>query len=514
MKKRILSLLLATLLFLSLAACNEQAPNETAANNDPLTKDDVITMVINSSASWPFQEDWKIWDYIEEISGATLDVTAIITDADAKYATMFASPDTLPDIVGFSHKTGTDKFVIQGALKSLDEMKEYMPNYNSWVDSLSEEEVKNVINTRKAYDGKIYAAPITGREKSQGLRAWLYRKDIFDKHNIKTPETFDELYEVCKQLKEIYPDSYPFSARNGIYMLDAQAPSWKPYWNTQEYYDYNSEKWCYGASEDVLLDMLTFYKRMIDEKLMPSDFMTISTTSWSELVTTNRGFIMPEYQTRIDYFNSLARSNIEGFDVTAMVPPVADADNGMSMMNKYNIDPVAVVMCNTGDEERMAKTAKFLDSFYTDEAMELLSWGKEGETYEIADGKKKFITDENGTQASTLYGISTYATFTRMDPEAVLAFESEDIARTRDMVIEHTLPNANPNLWIAFTPEEQKIFVEYQMALRNYATEMISKFLLGQEPLSAFDKFQETLKTEFGLEEYLAVHESAYARIK
>ena len=96
MKKRILSLLLATLLFLSLAACNEQAPNETAANNDPLTKDDVITMVINSSASWPFQEDWKIWDYIEEISGATLDVTAIITDADAKYATMFASPETLP----------------------------------------------------------------------------------------------------------------------------------------------------------------------------------------------------------------------------------------------------------------------------------------------------------------------------------------------------------------------------------------------------------------------------------
>ena len=512
--KKIIALTLALIMIASLAACGGNSTDKTLANTDPLTKDDVITMVVLSNASWPFREDWKIWDYIAEGTGSTLDVTAIITDADAKYATMFASPETLPDIVGFSHKTGTDKFVLQGALVALDDMAEYMPNYNAWKDSLSEDEVKNVINTRKGHDGKIYAAPISGREKSQNLRAWLYRKDIFEKHNIKVPENFDELYEACKQLKELYPESYPFSARNGIYMLDVQAPSWKPYWNTQEYYDYDAGKWSYGASEDVLLDMLTYYKRMIDEKLMPSDFMTISSTSWQELVTTNRGFIMPEYQTRIDFFNSLARGKIEGFDLAAMVPPVADKENGVAMVNKYNIDPSAVVMCNTGDEQRMANAAKFLDWFYTDEAMELVSWGKEGETYEVVNGKKQYITDESGTQANTLYGISTSGTFLRMDPDAVTAFESEDIARTRDMVLEHTLPNANPNLWMAFNPDEQKIFVEYQMALRNYATEMISKFLLGQEPLSGFDAFQEALRTEFGLDEYLAVHESAYARIK
>jgi len=514
MRKKLTALLLVTVMLLSLAACGGESSVGEVANNEPLTKDDVIKMVINSHPSWPYNENWKIWEYIADGSGVTLDVTAIVTDPGTKYSIMFASPDTLPDVVGFSYKPDTDKYVNQGALVAFEDVEAYMPNYIAWRESLSEEEIQNNIKARRAADGKIYYSPVIGRERSQNVRAWLYRKDIFDKHGLKVPETFDELYDVSKKLKELYPESYPLCMRSGMANMGVSGSSWKPYWTPGFYYDFDAEKWCYGVVEETMREVLAFYYKMVQEKLIPTDFITINASGWQELIVTDRGFIMPEYQTRIDFFNSLARGNNPEFNLAAMVPPVANPETGVAMVSKNNIDPVGFTIANSGNEKRVANAAKFLDWFYTDKAMELVSWGKEGETFEVVDGKKKFITDENGTQANSLYGFSTYGTFTRMDPEAVAAFESNDIAESVDMVLEHTLPYANPTTYLAFTDEERKVMENFSTGLSTYAESMIMKFILGQEPLSSFDSFAETIKNDFNLDDLLEAYESAYSRVK
>ena len=513
--KKFMSLLLAGIMIFSLCACtgNNGQSSNVVADNDPLTKDDVIKIVIGSHASWPYREDWKVWQYIEEGCGATLDITAYPSgEAGTKVNLMFAAPETLPDILYSSYKPGDDKHVLEGGLIALDDMIEYMPNYSAWLESLTEDEYSNNVVPRKAYDGKVYSAPVIGREKSKNVRAWLYRKDIFDKHNLSVPTTFDELYETSKKLKKIYPESYPFCVRSGTKIFETGGSSWKPYFEPLFYYDYNAEKWSYGAGEEIMLDMIKFAKKMVEEKLMPADFMTISNTTWQELITTDRGFIMPEYQTRIDFFNAIARTQNPDYDLHAMVPPVA-TEQGVAMVNKFNLDPVGMTIANNGDESRIANAAKYVDWFYSDESIELVSWGKEGETYEVVDGKKRFITDEAGTPADTLYGFGTYGTFSRMDPESVLAFESEDIAETRDMVLEHTMPYVNPTQFLAFTAEEQKVRDEFETAVNTYMTEMVAKFILGQEPLTSFDTYVATLN-EMGLPELLAVYESAYARVK
>ena len=511
--KRLTAFILATIMLLTLCACTGGKTSGEVANKDPLTRDDVIQVVIASHASWPYREDWKVWEYIEEGCGATLDVIAYpASDAGTKTNLMFASPETLPDVMYSSYKPGTDTRVLSGGLVSLDDMIEYMPNYKAWLDSLTEDEYKNNVIPRKAHDGKIYSAPVIGREKSKNVRCWLYRKDVFDKNNIPVPTNFEELYNVCKQLKGIYPESYPFCVRDGIKILQTGGPSWYPYFDPLFYYDYEKEQWFYGASQDIMLEAVTYFKRFVDEKLIPTDFMTINATTWQELVTTDRGFIMPEYQTRIDFFNSLARKENPEFDLHAMVPPVA-TEQGVAMVNKYNLDPVGMAIADNLNPKRIANAAKYIDWFYSDESIELVSWGKEGETYEVVDGKKKFITDETGTQADTLYGFGTYGTFARMDPESVLAFESDDIAETRDMVLEHTMPYVNPTQYLAFTAEEQKVRDMYETAVNTYMSEWVAKFFLGQEPLSKFDEYVAGFET-IGLPELLEVYESAYARVK
>jgi len=53
-------------------------------------------------------------------------------------------------------------------------------------------------------DGKMYTMPL-----SKSTEVLYYNKTFFDKHGIKVPTTWDELEAVCKQIKEIDPDSIP-----------------------------------------------------------------------------------------------------------------------------------------------------------------------------------------------------------------------------------------------------------------------------------------------------------------
>ncbi|MBQ2840624.1 MAG: hypothetical protein IJE70_04690, partial [Oscillospiraceae bacterium] len=108
MKKRIMALILAGVMMFALCACTG-GESGGAATMDPLTKDDVIDITITSHPSWPYLEDWKVWEYIEEGTGVTLNVTCIPgADASTKYPLMFAARDTLSDVVSFTYKPDTE----------------------------------------------------------------------------------------------------------------------------------------------------------------------------------------------------------------------------------------------------------------------------------------------------------------------------------------------------------------------------------------------------------------------
>ena len=397
--KKSLALILALIMLLSLAACKGNTNSENA--NSEMGEKPVIVMTVPSSASWPVDEEWVIWDYMEEGAGVELDLRAIPEgEVATKYTVMFTSPETLPDVVAFTGPTGYRTFHNQGALIAFEDLEEYMPAYNAWVDGLSEDEYNQSVKVRKAADGKIYYSPSSGREGVVGARCWLYRQDIFEKHNLSTPTTFNELYEVCRELKSLYPDSYPLAIRGGFDCIDAAAPSFEKWWNHLAYYDFDAEKWYWGAREEAAVEIVEFYKKMYDEKLIPLDFVTLAPTSWEELIVTDRGFITPHFQTRIDFFVPLVKDNNPNFKLQAFKPPVANPERGVPALPRRDVESVGVSISNTMNEERIANAARFVDWYYTDEGKQLLSWGKEGETYEVVNGKKKFITDEKGNPLS------------------------------------------------------------------------------------------------------------------
>ena len=517
MKKRIITLFLAGIMLISLCACGGESGSTILSGegaDEPLTKDDVITYMVESSGSWPVREDWKVWEYMAEGSGATLDIIAVpASDAGAKYPLIFAAREELPDIIAFGTAGAHSKYAGEG-LVAFEDLEVYMPNYNAWKNSLSEEEYAVAVTPRKRADGKIYYTPGTGREGKTRMRAWLYREDIFKKHNLSAPTTYDELYDVCKKLKGLYPDSYPFCTRSMSYVFNIAGSSFDKWWEYGVYYDFDDEEWHWGATEDTALEVVTFYKKMIDEKLMPADSVTLNNATWEEFMLTDKAFILPHLQLRIDYFNQLARQNGNTeYKLQAFAPPVANAEKGVSMIERGDLEMIGMSIPDTGNAEGIANAAKFVDWMYTDEAMELVSWGKEGETYEVVDGKKKFITDENGTLPNTMYGFQLYGTFCRLDPSAAEAMQSETTLESEELIIAHTLPEYPVTLWLDFNDEEQATIDMYKTGIQTYTEEMLIKFILGQEPLANFDKFVETLNS-MGVNEVLAAYKSAYDRVK
>ncbi|MBQ2743708.1 MAG: extracellular solute-binding protein [Oscillospiraceae bacterium] len=514
--KRFITLTLVLLMLVSLAACGSgggATEIDTSNAAEPLTKDDVISMLVPSSSSWPVRDDWKIWEYMAEGSGATLDITSIPdTEAGSKYPLMFAARDTLPDLIAFSSNTQHRKYAGQGLI-AFDDLKAFMPTYNAWKASLSPEEYDIAVKPRTLADGKIYYTPGTGREGKTRMRAWLYREDVFKKHNLKVPETFDELYNVCKELKALYPNSYPLCTRSAAYWFDIPGSSFDKWWAAEAYYDFDDEEWRWGATEETAREVITFYKKMIDEELMPADFITMNDSTWTEMILSDKAFIMPHLQLRIDHFNQLAAQNKPEFKLQAMVPPVANAEKGVPMVERGDIEQIGFSIPDTGRADGIANAAKFVDWMYTDEAMELVSWGKEGETYEIVDGKKKFITDEAGTAPNSMYGFQLYGSFCRIDPLAAEAVQSETTLASEALVIEHTLPHYPVTLWVSFNDDEQNVIDQYKSACHTYTQEMLMKFILGQEPIANFDAFVLNLK-EMGVEEVLSAYESAYNRVK
>ncbi len=518
--KKFLALVLASVMLLTLCACGgdgkEKGMSGEVSYDIPEGKvipdDAILEIMVASHPSWPYDENWKIWEYVKDAVGGTVNVVAVPeSDFSTKFGIMLAAPETFPDLISFGSKSKTfGSYCDQGAFLGFDDYEEFLPDYKAFWDNVPENE-RWMIDTRAEADGKIYYSPVHGLERSTNIRGWLYRKDIFEKHRLKTPETMDELYEVSKKLKELYPDSYPFSIRNALNNVSVIGASWKEGFVNGVYYDFEAEKWCYGPREETMREIITFLNKMINEGLAAPDCNTMSTTAWQELVATERGFIMPEYQVRIDFFNNLARTNNPEFTMAAMMPP--KAEGGSNKVNKYNNPPQGYGVPNTGKAGNIANAFRFINWLYTDKACEIVSWGKEGETYEVVNGEKTFIKEDDAQSVQSLYGVNTHGLNIRFDPDAIGATISKEQYEVTDFLLEHTVANLNPSAWLPLSEEEIESLADLNTTLTTFTNENLDKFLIGKRPLSEWDQYVKEL-SELPIDELLAVYEEAYNRVK
>lgn len=477
------------------ATGNDTATGEQGTDKPSYWAEDgaEVELFMASHASWPYKEEWPVWDYIKE--GSNITVKAQIPSgeyADALSLTM-ASGD-LPDL--FQIWAGDDsKYGQDGAFVNLVEHLDKMPNLAKFWEE--HPEVKNNVTLP---DGSVYLAVSEGASFSN-QRAWQYRKEVFDEHGLEAPKTFQELYDVSKKLKEVYPDSYPLVWRGGIGALGNMAPAFGI--NRDYHPDLETREVEYGAISDEMKELITWMNKFAADGLIPPDWLSVNANQWTSYVTNGQSFITVDYIGRIEYMNS----NFEGGGehMVYMAPPAGiEGKPGYVLDAYFNREGFAVASTSKNQEAAF----KYIDFVFSEEGQELLSWGKEGETYETVDGKKK-VKYASFDELRKETGIGSYGSYGYFKPEA--AYSMMDDATKA--VYEAVGATAYPEKIITptFTEEETEIMSVEDQAVKKARDESLSKFIIGERPLSEWDAYVQEVK-DLGVEKVIEIHEAAWKR--
>ncbi|GAB3661134.1 sugar ABC transporter substrate-binding protein [Streptomyces sparsus] len=198
MRKRAIAV--GAVLSLALTACG--GGGGSSAEDGSLT---VWIMEGTNPDSEPFFRD--VGKEFTRRTGAGLKVQYVPwPDAHDKFTKAMAG-GTTPDVAEVG-TTWTAEFADAGALADLtDDVR------NAGLD----DDLVAGLREAGTLDGRIYGVPWYA-----GVRALLYRKDVFDEHGLEAPTSWQELREVTAALKEKEPDLIPFPVvGDNEYILDS-----------------------------------------------------------------------------------------------------------------------------------------------------------------------------------------------------------------------------------------------------------------------------------------------------
>ncbi|MBB6729931.1 extracellular solute-binding protein [Cohnella zeiphila] len=472
-----------------------------AGSSEPL-KPQTFTFLDYSNPSWPYDKNWKVWQYIKEKTGVTLDVQLPAGNLLEDALSLTIASGDMPDLMWTQEKSVADKFGQQGALVNILDYVDDMPNFKEWMKKYPTE-TQNMLSS----DGKMYEFPNQGLGESN-RRSWMYREDVFKKLGLTAPKTWDELYETLKKLKAAYPDSYPLSFRNGLrYFEDFGAtfnvPAPVDAQSASVYYDSASGEWKYAPVQDEYKTMLTYFNKFYKDGLIPKDFLTIDTKMWQDIVSTNRAFVTLDYIGRIDFYNAALRPDNPEFTMNFMAPP---AGEGGSQKNAYTATSEEGFMISS-KSSKIKDIVKFIDFFYSDEGRKLVSWGKEGETYD-SNGFTEKYADITDLRKKT--GLSTDGTYAWFDFDAHISVSSPELKAAYE---ESPKYDGDKQSKLAFTPDEQQILSTKGDSLNSHRDENFSKFIMGTRSFDDWDKFVDEEK-KLGYEDILAIYKKADERAK
>lgn len=491
-------------------AATTAAP-EPAANEKLLEKPITIDLWIVENASYVYQKGLLLERALTERTNISFNVSSFADGYIERINLGLASGD-LPDVFfGAGVGNVSDWGAAQGALVNFADHFGEMPNYTAWAAEMGE----YPYNFYTA-DGGLYIVPNFGYGTASNSTLWIHRKDIFEKHGINTPKTSDDVYDLCKQLKEIYPESYPMSCRGwgnwgGEGILDRIGYQFGT--SSGMYFKNAIKQWTYARLEPEFKEMIEWLAKMYAEELLPPNILSMDTAGWQEIVSTSRGFMFNDYQARIDFYNKPMRA--EDPSVTfAYMPPFKGGSNGVAKFNPIShliISGACVFVTSKYTNELV----KYFDWWFTPEAKELMSWGIAGESFEIAaDGTKRHINLPEGATFFDL--VNTFGLFQRgfyclVDPPshtASVASAEQAYAVTQvpiDMG-EYRIPS------ISFSTANLEKHQILQAAIDTYSNEAIGQFITGQRPLSEWDSYLAELD-RLGIQDWIKLHNDQQAEI-
>ncbi len=532
MGKRLLALLLALVCcFTLLVGCGDgnDSTEETKAkvNRDleNYTTPDLTgaDLTIYGFANSDFDAEGSWLDKkVEEKLGFSL--TYIELDSwTQQYFTMLAE-GSVPDLTfGNGFNTIYFDFGKDGAYLNLYNYLDMMPNVKAF---LEDPDNARDVERYTVSEGELYCLPVK-TEKDTDPYTFLYRKDIFEKHDLEFPTNQEEFVATLRKLKELYPKSYPFVMRNMTGNMQSIQAFGRLWGDCHVNVGIASTIFTLGEDgtyhmaqiSEAYKEMVVFLTSLSDEGLMHPSSATMDTATWNESFASNTSFIGYDKTDRLPSLNKAGQSLREEFLMTA-----APAFNFGSHAEETDVVTSgfatgygggASIWFAIGNNSNKEYCVAYLDWLYSEEGQIMTNWGVEGESYTVdEEGNKQFIEsfldEHGGLTGAGLYTLSM--TGVRLG-DAYMAALDENEAASLEIGLMYSENRAAAQHLLHYTEEEQFLYDTYATALFNYAQENWLKFFLKQRDISEWDQVIEEMKAKYHYDDVLAIHESALARV-
>jgi putative aldouronate transport system substrate-binding protein len=483
-----------------MAACGKEEAKSPETTTKTLAANPLVTlkMMTTQHPLWPYKADWPIYKYIKEKTNIDFKVTVPAGDYTTAVNLAISSGD-MPDLLIMPSLTAANNNGNSGALLNYFENLDKMPNYKKFLEQHPEVKAATL-----SPDGKSYYLPHYGLEQ-WSRRSWLYRDDIFKKNNLTPPTDWDQMYTVSKKLKQLYPTSYPVAIFDNLTALTNIAPAFNTWYGS--YVDYEKNEWRYGPTEDSFKSMLMTLNKFVKEGLIPPDFMAMKRDQFNDLMAQNKGFIASDYVGTMDELPVTLKKSPADFSLDFMAPPKGGA-NGKPF-NAYGglLSNGFAVAAKSKNKDA---AIRYLDFLFSPEGIDMVTWGKEGETYTTESGKRKFKPDfANFGDIRTKTGIATYGSHLVVDMNAYAYMNSDKMNNALKKIQQGNEAKLQPRL--AYTEAENEILTTTNAAITKYRDEQIAKFILGQKSFDEWPGYVAEIQ-RLGVDKLMEVNKAAYAR--
>ena len=235
---------------------------------------------------------------LREITGVDVQFRIVPSATAGEKLNVWIASKDMPDILGQGMEIiQANDLAMQGAFAAVEDYMDQLPNFRAnFVDN----ETNNwIFKSYAAGDGKLYGYYGYDWNRDVNTGATLYRKDIFDKHGIQMWTNLDECYDALKRLKELYPDSTPYTSKAKDELFKTLGYGWGivPF---EPYYDETEGVWKYSDTDPLFKNMLDYLKKLYDEKLLDPEFLTNTQAAWtSKMTQADKAFVTPLRNRRV-----------------------------------------------------------------------------------------------------------------------------------------------------------------------------------------------------------------------
>lgn len=476
----------------------------------------------------PLKDDILTLNWLRENMNVDIHIMAVPdSDYETKLSTMTAT-NSLPDVVDVDSNV-IESVAGSGMLLNLSDYEKSMPDYIALIEG---EDRANNTATYK-YNGDIYGFQILEDYRVGIAPLPVIRTDLLEKYNIKTPTSWEELYDAMLIIKENDPNNYVFSTRNGItYLLGNIAYSMGAggYGATQNgfpvYYEPDQDRYIYGPAKDEFKNAVQYLANAYKDGLLHPDYNIMDRTMVTSYLTSGTLAVVIDNTTFTNSYNNAIQELYPEayFD---MLDPLTYGGNTKARQVTFSKDWDQFTVINS-KVERAEDLVKFFNWLYTEEGALLTNYGVEGETYEMVEGTPKLLDSVSAIgDYATLranYGLGTWyiARFvnenTYMDMfkyqekmtgiAPVNMTQADRIQKLKEEgILVHT------QSFPSFTNEETERLTTLETNLNTVFDQEINKFITGQRSMEEWGSFVEELKG-MGVAEVEEIYNTAYSRLK